>query len=95
MLGFLGKPGFDIFGKNELFAPRLRWDTLERRVERIKKAAKDYEEAFNRVIAIKNSQNNFNEVSKSLDNEKTYSHRLEHWNNGSILLKIILPGHRN
>ena len=61
-LNFLGKDGYNIFGKNKFFAPRVRWSILEKRVERVRDAAKDYEDAFNSVIQIKNIDSNFNKV---------------------------------
>ena len=62
-LTFLGVDGYDIFGKNKFFAPRVRWNVLEERVEEVKGAAKDYEDAFNNVMEIENIDSNFNKVS--------------------------------
>ena len=62
-LNFLGKDGYNIFGKNKFFAPRVKWSILQTRVERVRDAAKDYEDAFNNVIHIKNIDSNFNKVS--------------------------------
>ena len=62
-LGFLGKEGYDIFGKNKLFAPRVRWQALERIVQEVKEAAQSYETAFNDVISTVRNQENFQQVS--------------------------------
>ena len=35
-LVFLGQEGYDIFGKNDMFAPRVKWQSLEQSVEEIK-----------------------------------------------------------
>lgn len=59
----MGMEGYNIFGKNKFFAPRVRWSTLETRVRRAHDAAKDYEDAFNNVIQIENVDSNFNQVS--------------------------------
>ena len=55
--------GYNIFGKSKYFAPRVRWSILEKRVDKVKEAAKEYEDAFNNVMAIKNVDTNFNKVS--------------------------------
>ena len=55
--------GYNIFGKSKYFAPRVRWSVLEKRVAKVKEAAGDYEDAFNNVMAIKNVDTNFNQVS--------------------------------
>lgn len=55
--------GYNLFGKSKYFAPRVRWSILEKRVEKVKEAAKEYEDAFNNVMAIKNVDTNFNKVS--------------------------------
>ena len=62
-LGFLGQEGYDIFGKNEFFAPRVRWSVLEDRVRKVKEGAKDYEDAFNKVMAMDNIDSKFKDVS--------------------------------
>ena len=65
-LGFLGKAGYDIFGKNKLFAPRIKWEALEGTVEDIKDAAKRYEEAFNEIISTVQNSQNFQQVSVAI-----------------------------
>lgn len=62
-LGFLGKQGYDIFGKNKLFAPRIKWQALEDTVEDIKKAAESYENAFNDIMSTIKEDQNFQQVS--------------------------------
>ena len=62
-LGFLGKQGYDIFGKNKLFVPRIKWQALEDTVEDIKKAAESYENAFNDIISSIKEDQNFQQVS--------------------------------
>ena len=62
-LGFLGKEGCDIFGKNKLFALRIKWQAREDTVENIKKAAESYENAFNDIISSLKENQNFHQVS--------------------------------
>ena len=62
-LGFLGKKGYDIFGKNKYFAPRMRWQALESIVQDIKVAAQSYETAFNDVMSIVKNHEDFQQVS--------------------------------
>ena len=62
-LGFLGKAGYNIFGKNKLFAPRIKWEALEGTVEDIKDAAKSYEVAFNEIMSTVQNSQNFQQVS--------------------------------
>ena len=62
-LVFLGQDGYDIFGKNDMFAPRVKWQSLERSVEEIKTAAESYENAFNDIISTIEKEQNFKKVS--------------------------------
>lgn len=62
-LGFLGMEGYDIFGKNAYFAPRLRYDELEKDVTDLKTSAAAYETSFNEVMKIENLNKNFKLVS--------------------------------
>ena len=62
-LGFLGKEGYDIFGNNKMFAPRIKWQSLEDTVEHIKTAAESYEIAFNNIMSIKQSSQDYKQVS--------------------------------
>ena len=61
-LAFLGKEGYDIFGNNRLFAPRIKWEALEGTVEDVKDAAEKYENAFNDIISTVTDTENFEEV---------------------------------
>ena len=56
-LGFLGKEGYDIFGNNKMFAPE------EDTVEHMKNAAESYEIAFNNIISIGQSSQDYKQVS--------------------------------
>lgn len=62
-LGFLDIDGYDIFGKNELFAPRIKWEELKNNAESLKKAAMDYEQAYNDIRTTIENSNNFERVS--------------------------------
>lgn len=46
-LGFLNKAGYDRFGKNKLFAPKIRWEALRTNLDNIKSQAQIYEKAYN------------------------------------------------
>lgn len=61
-LGFLGKRGFDIFGRIKLFAPRMRWETLKAIAVNIKDTAKEYEIAFNGIKSSVENNENFKQV---------------------------------
>ena len=64
-LGFLGKEGYDIFGKNKMFAPRVKWQSLENTVKDIRDTAESYENAFNDIMSTVKSDQNFEKVSDS------------------------------
>ena len=61
-LGFLEVEGYDIFGKNELFAPRIKWEALKTIVEGIKNTASEYERAYNDIKESIESKSNFQKV---------------------------------
>jgi len=61
-LAFLGKDGYDIFGNNKLFAPRIKWEALESTVEDVKDAAEKYENAFNDIISSVTNTENFKQM---------------------------------
>ena len=65
-LAFLGKEGYDIFGRNTLFAPRIKWEALEDTVEDIKNDAESYENAFNEIMSTLQNNQNFQQVSSNL-----------------------------
>ena len=77
-LGFLGKKGFDIFGRNKMFAPRMKWDALKNIAQNKKIAAKEYEEAFNGIKASVENKGEFEQVSHVLLSQK----------NGLIIFRI-------
>ena len=62
-LAFLGKDGFDIFGKNSLFTPLVKWETLQKDVNGIKEAAETYENTFNDIMEQVTNNENFQQVS--------------------------------
>lgn len=66
-LVFLGQDGYDIFGKNDMFAPRVKWQSLEKSVEEIKTAAESYENAFNGIMSTIEKEQNFKKVIKWFD----------------------------
>ena len=61
-LGFLEVEGYDIFGKNELFAPWIKWEALKTIVEGIKNTASEYERAYNDIKESIESKSNFQQV---------------------------------
>ncbi|XP_078344954.1 uncharacterized protein LOC144630471 [Oculina patagonica] len=65
-LGFLGKAGYDIFGKNKLFAPRIKWEALSSTVEDIKEAAQSYEEAFNDIMSTVQNSQDFQQMASTM-----------------------------
>ncbi|KAL9983250.1 hypothetical protein ACROYT_G005396 [Oculina patagonica] len=65
-LSFLGIDGYDIFGKNELFAPRIKWEELKNNAESLKKAAMDYEKAYNDIRTTIENSNNFERVAQQM-----------------------------
>ena len=65
-LGFLNKKGFDRFGRNELFAPVMRWEVMKRRAEKIKDYAMPYENAYNKIQESVQRKDDIREVLKTL-----------------------------
>ncbi|KAL9982967.1 hypothetical protein ACROYT_G005082 [Oculina patagonica] len=65
-LGFLNEEGFDRFGRNELFAPLMKWETFKEQVENIKDHAKAYEDAYNGIQASVERQDGIREVMEAL-----------------------------
>ena len=61
-LGFLEVEGYDIFGKNELFAPRIKWEALKTVVEGIKNTASEYERGYNDIKESIESKSDFQQV---------------------------------
>ena len=54
--------GFDIFGKNSLFVPLIKWKALKEDVDTIQKAAEVYENTFNDIITNVKNKENFKQV---------------------------------
>lgn len=50
-LTFLNKEGFDRFGRNELFAPLMKWDALKKRMKTMIDRAQSYEDSYNQIKA--------------------------------------------
>lgn len=48
-LYFLNKEGFDRFGKNEMFAPLMKWDALKKGLTSYKDRAKSFEDTYNSI----------------------------------------------
>ena len=61
-MGLLGKEGFDIFGKNELFAPRIKWEALKKIVEGMREIAQTYEESYNSLSETIEAEESFEQV---------------------------------
>ena len=62
-LAFLDAEGYDIFGKNSLFAPLIKWEAFYEDVQTIKSAAEVYEETFNDIITSVQNNENFQQVN--------------------------------
>ncbi|XP_078358122.1 uncharacterized protein LOC144642894 isoform X1 [Oculina patagonica] len=65
-LGFLNKKGFDRFGRNELFAPLMKWESFKEQVENVKDHAKAYEDAYNGIQASVERQDGLRQVMQAL-----------------------------
>ena len=63
-LAFTGKEGYDIFGNNRLFAPRIKWEELKRNAESLKSTASSYEQAYNDVRDTIANSDNFEQVGR-------------------------------
>ena len=48
-LAFMNKVGYDRFGKNQLFAPIIKWEAFKKQVEVIKDRAETFENAYNAI----------------------------------------------
>lgn len=69
-LDFLNKEGFDRFGKNKLFAPFQKWKALKEDVEHIKKAAEDFQNAYNRIKQTMDQKADIRKVLKALPDDE-------------------------
>ena len=65
-LAFFNKKGFDRFGRNELFAPLLKWEAFKEQVEGIRDHAKSYEDAYNGIKASIERQDGIKQILKAL-----------------------------
>ena len=45
----MNKVGYDRFGKNQLFAPIIKWEAFKKQVEVIKDRAETFENAYNAI----------------------------------------------
>lgn len=64
--GFAGKEDFDMFGRNKLFAPRIKWEALKVRAENVKNSAKEYEVAFNGIKASIENKGDIAQLAKKM-----------------------------
>ncbi|CAH3014472.1 unnamed protein product [Porites evermanni] len=64
--GFAGKEDFDIFGRNKLFAPRIKWEALKVIAENVKNSAKEYEVAFNGIKASIENKGDITQLAKKM-----------------------------
>ncbi|XP_078344643.1 uncharacterized protein LOC144630195 isoform X2 [Oculina patagonica] len=65
-LGYLGKAGFDHFGNNELFAPRVKWEKLKGIVEDMRVAATSYENSYNSIGTMIANDENFQQLASHM-----------------------------
>ena len=65
-LAFLNKDGFDRFGRNQLFAPLMKWEAIKEKAVAIRKNAEPYEKAYNEIRDSVQRQDNIKEVFKAL-----------------------------
>ncbi|KAJ7321740.1 hypothetical protein OS493_034360 [Desmophyllum pertusum] len=62
-LGLLGKEGFDLFGNNKLFAPRIKWEALKDVVENLREIAITYEDAYNQLSETIEAEGSFEQIA--------------------------------
>ncbi|KAJ7392019.1 hypothetical protein OS493_014955 [Desmophyllum pertusum] len=65
-LAFVGKEGFDMFGNNVLFAPRIEWEVLLTVVEGIKEYATDYEKSYNNMRERIEAEEDFQQLAAKM-----------------------------
>ncbi|KAJ7321733.1 hypothetical protein OS493_034352 [Desmophyllum pertusum] len=65
-LGLLGKEGFDLFGYNELFAPRIKWEVLKDVVENLREIATTYEDAYNELSETIEREESFEQIARQM-----------------------------
>ncbi|CAH3128096.1 unnamed protein product, partial [Pocillopora meandrina] len=65
-LAFMNKVGYDRFGKNQLFAPIIKWEALKKQVEVIKDRAETFEKAYNAIKESIKRQDDVKTIVKAL-----------------------------
>ncbi|XP_027037529.1 uncharacterized protein LOC113665984 [Pocillopora damicornis] len=65
-LAFMNKVGYDRFGKNQLFAPIIKWEALKKQVEVIKDRAETFENAYNAIKESITRQDDVKTIVKAL-----------------------------
>lgn len=65
-LAFLNKDGFDRFGRNQLFAPLMKWEAIKSKAVAIRNNAEPYEKAYNEIRDSVQGRDNIKEVFKAL-----------------------------
>lgn len=63
---FLNKEGFDRFGRNQLFAPLMKWEVIKNKALAIRKNAEPYEKAYNEIRESVQRRDDIREVLMSL-----------------------------
>ena len=62
----MNKVGYDRFGKNQLFAPIIKWEALKKQVEVIKDRAETFEKAYNAIKESIKRQDDVKTIVKAL-----------------------------
>ena len=65
-LAFLNKEGFDRFGRNQLFAPLMKWEAIKNKAVAIRKNAEPYEKAYNEIRESVQRRDDIREVLNAL-----------------------------
>ena len=76
-LGFLKKEGFDRFGNNKLFAPRIKWEALKEEVKGIRDHATAYENAYNDIQRSVEQQEGISSIRQALPDAAVLQIRAE------------------
>lgn len=63
---FINKEGFDRFGRNQLFAPLMKWEVIKNKAMAIRKNAEPYENAYNEIRESVQRRDDIREVLMSL-----------------------------
>ena len=62
----MNKVGYDRFGKNQLFAPIIKWEAFKKQVEVIKDRAETFENAYNAIKESITRQDDVKTIVKAL-----------------------------